>query len=144
MNKLFQFLFLLSLSLLISCDQKSNELDSNQVQSTKGMLQHNVYFYLNDSISQSDIKKFEKGLQKLLSIDVIHKSEVGKTGATKSREVTDHEFDYSVFTWFKTMNEYEVYAEHPDHFDFIENHKHLWTTVKVYDSEIINISVEYD
>jgi hypothetical protein len=122
----------------MSCQQDKKEMAFSQTSSTKGMLQHNVYFYLNDSVSQNEIKEFEEDLQNLLSIEVIHNSEIGKTGATKSREVTDHEFDYSIFTWFKSMDHYEVYADHPDHLEFIETCKHLWKAVKVYDSEIIN------
>lgn len=143
MNKLFQLLLILSItSLIFSCEESKKESTNSQVSSTDGMLQHNVYFYLNDSVSQSDVEEFEEGLQKLLSIEVIHKSEVGKTGATKSREITDHEFDYSVFTWFKSMDDYEIYADHPDHLEFIEAYKHLWEAVKVYDSEIITVDDE--
>lgn len=139
MKMIYQFLFLLSiLSFTLSCQKSDKEGNSTQAQSSKAVLQHNVYFYLNDSISEQDIKEFEKGLNKLLSIDVIHKSEVGKTAATKAREVTDHEFDYSIFTWFKSMENYEVYAEHPDHLEFIDAYKHLWVDVKVYDSQIID------
>ncbi|WP_375577975.1 hypothetical protein ABWH96_13075 [Marivirga tractuosa] len=90
MKKLFQFIVLLSVSCLsLSCQDSSKGSDNNEVRSTEGMLQHNVYFYLNDSISEDDKKEFEKGLQKLLSIKVVHKSEVGITGSTKSREVTE-------------------------------------------------------
>ncbi len=143
MKKIFKVLLLLSiLSFSISCQKSDNKVNSTEVQSTEGMLQHNVYFYLQDSITSAEIKEFEAGLQKLLSIDVIYQSEVGKTGTTKSREVTDHEFDYSLFTWFKTMDDYEVYAEHPDHMEFIDSYKHLWSDVKVYDSEIIEIDAE--
>ncbi|WP_375577974.1 Dabb family protein [Marivirga tractuosa] len=37
------------------------------------------------------------------------------------------------------MDDYEIYAEHPDHLKFIERYKHLWKDVKVYDSEIIGL-----
>lgn len=140
MKKLSQFIILLSVSsVIISCQNSSKESGNNQALSTEGMLQHNVYFYLYDSISETDKMEFEKGLQKLLSIKVIHKSEVGITGSTKSREVTDHEFEYSIFIWFNSMKNYEVYADHPDHLEFIDTYKHLWESVKVYDSEIIDL-----
>ncbi|WKK74567.2 Dabb family protein [Marivirga salinae] len=143
MKNIFKVLLLLSiLSFILSCQKSDNKVNSTEVQSTKCMLQHNVYFYLQDSISNAEIKEFEAGLKKLLSIDVIYQSEAGMTGTTKSREVTDHEFDYSLFIWFKTMEDYEVYAEHPDHMEFIDDFKHLWSDVKVYDSEIIEIGAE--
>ncbi|ADR20534.1 hypothetical protein MATR_18430 [Marivirga tractuosa] len=134
MKKISYFLFQVSIGLLmISCAEPKKK----QMPETGSMLQHNVYFYLNDSISNSDRKEFEKGLQKLLSIDAIHKSEVGLTADTKPREVTDHDFDYSLFIWFKSKDNYEIYAEHPDHMEFIENYQSLWEAVKVYDSQII-------
>ncbi|WP_296622005.1 Dabb family protein [Marivirga sp.] len=143
MMKVLQFLMWLSIStLILSCKQSSKDFSTNQIQSTEGMLQHNVYFYLKDSVSDKHKNEFENGLQKLLLIDVIHNSEMGKTGATKAREVADHEFDYSIFTWFKSMEDYEVYADHPDHMEFIDNYQHLWADIKVYDSEIINSEVK--
>jgi hypothetical protein len=140
MKKLFQFLLCLSISTLIfSCKQSNKDFSTSEVQSAEGMLQHNVYFYLKESVSAEDKKEFENGLQKLLLIDVIHNSEIGKTGSTEARSVTDHEFDYSIFTWFKSMEDYKVYADHPDHIEFIDNYKHLWAEVKVYDSEILKV-----
>jgi hypothetical protein len=143
MKRLIQnLLILLILATILSCQKSSKDIKENQVQSTHGMLQHNVYFYLSDSITSDDKIEFEKGLQKLLSIKEIYKSEVGITGSTKSREVTDHEFDYSLFIWFKTMEDYEVYAEHPDHMEFIDTFKLLWENVKVYDSQITSINTK--
>lgn len=136
MKKLIQNLFLLSLIFVVaSCEESSNQ----EIQSTEGMLQHNVYFYLNDSIAETEKKEFEDGIKKLLQINEIHKSEIGITGDTKSRDVTDHDFEYSLIIWFKSMKDYEVYAEHPVHMKFIESYKDLWAQVKVYDSKIISI-----
>ncbi len=104
---------------------------------TAGMLQHNVYFYLNDDVTEEDREQFEEGLRDLLSIESIFKSELGIPGSTEERDVTDHSFGYSIFTWFETMEDYKVYDEHPDHLEFIDTYSHLWSDVKVYDSEII-------
>lgn len=136
-NNLF---ILLMIATVLSCENASNDFKEDEDQSTHGMLQHNVYFYLHDSIAESEKMEFERGLRRLLSIEEIYKSEVGITGSTKSREVTDHDFDYSIFTWFKNMDDYEIYAKHPDHLEFINSHKHLWQNVKVYDSEIKSIN----
>jgi hypothetical protein len=143
MEKLIKnLLILLIFATILSCQNSSKSLNENEVQSTHGMLQHNVYFYLHDSIAESEKLEFESGLRKLLSIEEIYKSQVGITGSTKSRDVTDHDFDYSIFTWFKNMDDYEIYAEHPDHLEFIDSYKHLWQNVKVYDSEIKSINEE--
>lgn len=104
---------------------------------TIGMLQHTVYFYLNEDVTEEQKEDFEEGLQELLSIEEVFKFEIGVPGSTPERDVTDHSFGYSIFTWFETMENYEVYAEHPVHMDFIDEYSHLWADVKVYDSEII-------
>ncbi len=139
MKKLFQNLLLVSIiGLSLSCKDTNNENRSNIAQSDEAVLQHTVYFYLNDNISDADKQSFENGLQQLLSIESVYRSEMGKTAATPSRPVTDHEFDYSIFAWFKSMNDYKVYADHPDHLEFIKKYELLWKDVKVYDSEIFN------
>lgn len=131
------FMFIL---ISISCEPagEDSELSTTSIpEITVGMLQHNVYFYLNDDVTEDEKVQFEEGLHELLSIDEIFKSHIGTPGSTPEREVTDHSFGYSIFTWFETLDDYEIYAEHPVHMDFIDEFSHLWADVKVYDSEII-------
>ena len=135
MKKLFQRIYIVFVILsTLSCQSTGD--NSNDI-SNEGMVLHCVYFYLEEEISEEEKKSFEKGLHELLAIDVIYKSEIGKTGATPSRAVTDHDFDYSIVTWFKTLKDYETYANHPDHIEFIGKYEMFWEYVKVYDSEII-------
>ena len=101
------------------------------------MLQHTVYFYLNEDVTEEEKQQFEEGLEALLAIDTVYKSEIGIPSDTPERDVTDHSFGYSIFTWFETIEDYNVYAEHPDHLEFIDTYSSLWADVKVYDSEII-------
>lgn len=112
----------------------SNEINTEQ---TTGMLQHTVYFYLNDDVSEEQALEFENGLKELLEISSIYKSELGVPGDTAERDVTDHSFAYSIFTWFENLEDYKTYDEHPDHIEFIDTYNHLWADVKVYDSELI-------
>lgn len=106
-------------------------------QETAGMLQHNVYFYLHGEVTEEEKQEFEEGLRALVQIEGIYKAEIGIPGATEERDVTDHSFGYSIFTWFETIEDYNVYAVHPDHLEFIDEFNHLWADVKVYDSEIV-------
>jgi hypothetical protein len=80
--------------------------------------------------------EFESGLSELMQIESIYAYELGEPAATEDREVTDHAFAYSIFSWFQTMDDYEIYADHPVHLDFIDRYSGLWADVKVYDSEI--------
>lgn len=119
-------------------DNVEVEIEKNSVaEDTAGMLQHNVYFYLNDDVTQEQKDQFEEGLRDLLEIEAIYKSELGTPGSTEVRDVTDHSFGYSIFTWFKTMEDYEIYEDHPDHLEFIDTYSYLWSDVKVYDTEIL-------
>lgn len=78
-----------------------------------------------------------------MSIDEVHKYQLGIPGSTPEREVSDHSFGYSIFSWFKTMEDYQIYAEHPIHLAFIDEYSHLWADVKVYDSEVIEASEKF-
>lgn len=117
--------------------ESSNEPSTQTTESSIGMLQHTVYFYLNEDVTEEQKQEFEEGLEALLSIEEIYKSEIGVPADTPDRDVTDHSFGYSIFVWFENMDDYEVYAEHPDHMEFIDQFEGLWADVKVYDSEII-------
>lgn len=112
----------------------SNDMNTEQ---TTGMLQHTVYFYLNDDVTEEEAIEFENGLKELLEISSIYKSELGVPGDTAERDVTDHSFAYSIFTWFENLEDYKTYDEHPDHLEFIDTYNSLWSDVKVYDSELI-------
>lgn len=118
-------------------DQSTTETTITTTENTTGMLQHTVYFYLNDDVTDEQREEFESGLKQLLEIESIYKSELGIPGQTASRDVTDHSFGYSIFTWFETLENYKIYDEHPVHLEFIDTYNPLWADVKVYDSELI-------
>ncbi|MGF1668942.1 MAG: Dabb family protein [Balneolaceae bacterium] len=124
---------------LSACQPAGGQHETNSTSETSvGMLQHTVYFYLKDDVTPEEREQFETGLKKLLEIPEIHRSELGIPAKTAEREVTDHSFAYSIYTWFESMDDYEGYDKHPDHTMFIETYNHLWADVKVYDADIID------
>lgn len=135
----FSQLFLISLFFVAftACQPSDDQTESSQPETSINMLQHTVYFYLNEEVTDQEAEEFEAGLEKLVSIDAIYKAEIGVPSTTGERDVTDHSFGYSIFTWFETMDDYHVYEDHPDHLEFIDTYEHLWADVKVYDSDII-------
>ncbi len=134
---LFPQLILAGLSILFAfASQIKHDESSAGSDDDPGILVHNVYFYLNDDVTAEEQKQFEAGLKALLSIEEIHEAEMGVPAETNERDVTDHDFVYSISLSFKSLEDYEVYEEHPDHLKFIEAYSHLWADVKVYDSEI--------
>lgn len=122
-----------------ACEPEAEQVDmmNQNTETTTGMLQHTVFFYLNDDVTEEEKQQFENGLRELLSISSIFKSELGIPGDTEERDVTDHSFAYSIYTWFETLEDYKIYDEHPDHLEFIDTYNSLWSDVKVYDSELI-------
>ncbi len=111
---------------------------SNSMESSKGLLQHQVYFWLKSTVTDADRKVFEKGLRDLVGgIKEVHRSEIGVPAKTTPRDVVDHSFHYSLLVWFKTIADHDVYAVHPVHQKFINDHSTLWEKVVVYDSTVI-------
>jgi len=102
------------------------------------MLQHTVYFYLKAAVTPEEKQRFEAGLKALLQIPQVHKAEIGVPAATPEREVTDHGFAYALFTGFNTLEDHEIYQDHPLHKTFIEQYSALWAQVRVYDSDIFH------
>lgn len=138
LNIVFSAIVLLMMS--SACQENATPSGDTMVtlnENTSGMLQHTVYFYLKDDATDQQISDFEEGLKELLEIESIYKSELGVPGDTESRDVTDHSFGYSIFTWFETMEDYKTYDEHSDHLQFIDTYNALWADVKVYDSELL-------
>lgn len=122
---------------ITACQATDDQTESSQTETSINMLQHTVYFYLNEDVTEEEIAQFEAGLEALVAIDAIYKAEIGVPSTTEERDVTDHGFGYSIFTWFETMDDYHVYEDHPDHLEFIDTYENLWADVKVYDSDII-------
>jgi len=101
------------------------------------MLQHNVYFYLKDNLSESEKAKFETGLKSLLNIEDLIEGFVGTPAKTETRPVVDNRYDYALSTVFKDVSQHDTYQSHSTHKKFIETCKDLWKEVKVYDVEIM-------
>jgi len=104
----------------------------------EGMLQHNVYFWLKSGLDNKDQKNFEKGLKDLVSsVKEVNKAEIGIPAPTPARDVVDKSFGYSLFVWFKSIEDHNIYQDHPAHKKFIDDCSKYWTKVQVFDSELI-------
>ncbi len=121
-----------------TASQAKNRIISMDKKTKKGMLQHNVFFYLNNEVSANEKKAFEKGMRDFLSnVNEIEKWEIGVPAGTEDRDVVDHSFDYALFAWFTSLENHNIYQKHPAHAKFIEDFSSLWKTVKVYDVDLI-------
>lgn len=115
-----------------------NSIVSIDKKTKKSMLQHNVFFYLNEGVSESEKKGFEKGMKDFVSaVKEIQKAEFGIPASTEDRDVVDHSFGYALFVRFKSMDDHNLYQKHPAHKTFINSFSSLWKEVKVFDVELM-------
>jgi hypothetical protein len=97
------------------------------------MLIHHVFFWMADDASEQDRAALRAGLDQLVTIDLIKQAHVGVPADT-DRPVVDRSYAFSLLTIFATAADQDAYQVHPDHLAFIDQCKHLWTRVVVYDS----------
>jgi len=108
-----------------------------KTKNSKGML-HNVYFWLKESVSENDKKEFENGLHNFLSaVNEVQKYEIGVPAGTPDRDVVDKSFGYSIFVWFRSIDDHNVYQKHSAHEEFRSKYSGLWGKVQVLDSALI-------
>jgi hypothetical protein len=97
------------------------------------MFVHHVFFWLNHPESAADQAALVAGLKKLAAVPIILQSHIG-VPALANRDVIDSTYSVSWLTVFNEQSDEIVYQDHPIHIDFVNECKHLWTRVLVYDS----------
>lgn len=100
------------------------------------MFVHHVFFWLNDNLTEAEIKKFEEGVSTLLQIEHVKTGDVGKPAST-DRPVIDRSYSYSLLLVFENQAAHDAYQPHPVHKAFIESCSPFWNKVLIYDSESI-------
>jgi hypothetical protein len=99
----------------------------------KNMFIHHVYFWLNNPGSKEDLQSLLKGLQKLSKVKSIKTFHIGVPADT-NRDVIERSYAVSWMLIFENKEEQDKYQVDPVHLKFIEECKHLWSKVIVYDS----------
>jgi hypothetical protein len=102
------------------------------------MVRHNVFFWLDESLTEEDRTSFEGGLRALFEIDVVPNGYFGKPADTPERPVTQNSYDYALFLEFDSVEQHNAYQVHTGHTDFVENFSKWFKEVRVYDTEIAN------
>lgn len=100
---------------------------------TKNVFIHHVYFWLNNPGSEEDRKKLIEGLTKLTKVKTIKSFHIGKPAGT-NRDVIDSSYAVSWLLFFDNAADQESYQKDPIHLKFVDECKHLWQKVIVYDS----------
>jgi Stress responsive A/B Barrel Domain len=100
---------------------------------SKNLFVHHVYFWLNNPDSADDLKKLLEGLQKLSKVKTIKMFHMGKPAGT-NRDVIDGSYSVSWLLLFDNRADQDSYQTDPIHLKFVDECKHLWKKVVVYDS----------
>lgn len=99
----------------------------------KNVFIHHVFFWLANADSETDKALLIEGLKKLSAVKTIKKFHIGKPAAT-SREVIDGSYSISWMLEFANDADQASYQTDPVHLKFVEDCKHLWKKVLVYDT----------
>jgi hypothetical protein len=96
---------------------------------------HHVFFWLKNNKDQKAYDQLLAGLKALGKIEQIKSAHIGKASINDfDKSVTDASYTFSVLLLFASKEDEEKYLVHPLHKKFIDDHKHLWSKVVVYDS----------
>ena len=106
---------------------------NNTEMTAKNMFIHHVYFWLQNPSSEEDRLKLVEGLEKLSKVKTIKMFHIGKPADT-NREVIDRSYAVSWMLIFENKEDQDSYQVDPVHLKFIDECKHLWSKVIVYDS----------
>ena len=104
-----------------------------EMTASKNLFIHHVYFWLNNPDSTDDLKKLHDGLGKLSKVKTIKMFHIGKPAGT-NRDVIDGSYSVSWLLLFDNRANQDSYQTDPIHLKFIDDCKHLWKKVVVYDS----------
>jgi len=100
------------------------------------MHSHNVYLWLKDDLSNSEVMEFEKGLETLTTTPLVISGYYGKPANT-SRAVVDNTYSYGLTLLFKNTIDHNLYQADPVHLAFVDKNASKWIRVLVYDIESI-------
>lgn len=100
---------------------------------SQNLFLHHVYFWLHNPDSLEDYQQLLEGLRSLTPIRSIVSHHIGKPADT-NRGVIDTTYSISWLLLFESKETQDQYQTDPIHLKFVENCKHLWNKVVVYDS----------
>ncbi len=95
---------------------------------------HTVYFWFKDPNNQADRVKFEASLTTFLKNSEFAKTNFIGRPPVATRDVVDGSFTYALIVTFESAQAQEGYQNEEPHLAFIEECKHMWEKVIVYDS----------
>jgi Stress responsive A/B Barrel Domain len=99
------------------------------------MHSHNVFFWLEEKLSNSALLEFEVGLNTLIKTPLVLSGYFGKPANT-NRTVVDNTYSYGLTLLFNDTADHNLYQADPIHLAFVDKNSKKWTKVLVYDIEL--------
>jgi Stress responsive A/B Barrel Domain len=99
----------------------------------KNVFIHHVYFWLEEPANPENKKALIEGLKRLSGAPSIQRFHIGQPAST-SRDVIDISYSVSWCLFFANAADQDSYQVDPIHLRFVDECKHLWKRVQVYDS----------
>jgi Stress responsive A/B Barrel Domain len=99
----------------------------------KNVFIHHVFFWLAEPENAENRKLLIEGLKKLSTAPTIQRFHIGEPAGT-SREVIDASYSVSWCLFFASTLDQDRYQVDPIHLRFVDECKHLWKRVQVYDT----------
>jgi hypothetical protein len=98
------------------------------------MFSHVVIFWTDPAKPNATDEVVANATKYLPSIPGVMSFHAGKM-ARSHRAVVDQSYQVALNLQFETKRVQDEYQDHPQHLEFVEKSKHLWTKVVVYDFE---------
>jgi len=117
---------LMTSNLLAQDDEEMKTFDPN--------FAHVVYFWFNDPNDEENRVLFETSLTKFMSNSKYAKTKFIGKPPKAVRDVVDDSFTYNLIVTFDSAESQAKYQKEPAHLLFVEECKHLWKKVIVYDA----------
>jgi hypothetical protein len=105
-------------------------------QAVEPMLSHSVYFKLKDRSDESKQKLVEACRKYLTGHPGTVWFATGVRAEEFDREVNDRDYDVALYLVFANKAAHDKYQDAPRHDQFIEEQRHNWASVRVFDSWI--------
>jgi hypothetical protein len=118
---------------LLSTFIPSNQDTITKSKKMKDNFVHHVYFWLKNPGSAEDKAKLIEGLKTLTKVKSLKSHHIG-VPANTNRDVIDSSYSISWLTIFDNAKGQDAYQTDPIHLAFVDNYKHIWSKVIVYDS----------
>jgi hypothetical protein len=109
--------------------------DENKAGKKNNMFVHHVLFYLHDNTPENRAELI-KGLKKLTKIKSILMYNIG-VPTDSDRDVVIKDYSISWLCFYKDEAAESAYQVDPIHLAFVEDYKHLWSGVKVFDTNAV-------